>query len=242
MPVGLSAGLAFARHCGLLLGGLCCGAALGASAWHLWPEARANARAMQPMAQVRIWQAPGAAAPKPADWLQTRAALAHALAASPRNADLQEAMAYLYLSAALGPGQGLLVQRAYLQQAVWHLEQATQARPMVPSAWAAEVLVLDRLEQLAQDAPAGAETPVRREAMWAAFDRALAYGAREPAVQRHLLLVALNRWPQLSAPRATALRRLYTRATPGQQRALSALAAGQPQALAWLQTGDTDGR
>lgn len=235
----MNAGPVFPRHRSLLLGGLCCGAALSASAWHLWPEALANARAMQPMAQVRAWQAPGAPAPAPAAWLQTRAALDRALQASPQNADLQEAMAYLYLRAALGPGQGALLQQAYLQQALWHLERATQWRPMVPSAWASQAMAWDRLALLAPDAQVARQ---RQAAMWVAFDRAMAHGRRDPGVQRQLVTVALAHWPQLEASRAAAVRTLYAQATPGQQRALSALTRGQPQALAWLQTEGTDDR
>lgn len=152
--------------------------AMGASVGHLWPVARANALAMQPLAQVRAWQAPRAEPPCAAQWLQTRAALARALAWAPESAELQEAMAYLYLSAALRPGQSPTLQVPYLHQALWPLAQAIQARPMVPSAWASRALALHRLAQLRPE-----QAPWHLALLWPAADRALAYGAREAGVQ-----------------------------------------------------------
>ena len=195
--------------------------AMAASAWHLWPEARANALAMQPLAQVRAWQAPRAPAPEITAWLQTRAALARALNASPHNAELQEAMAYLYLSAAFRPGQGTLLQVAYLRQALLHLEVAIQSRPMVPSAWANRALALHRLLELQ---PGASEVPQWRASLWQAFDRALAFGQREQGVQRTLGTVAFAHWSQLSRARVEAVQQMLAQATPRQQQALAALA------------------
>jgi tetratricopeptide (TPR) repeat protein len=195
--------------------------AMGASGWHLWPEARANALAMQPLARVRAWQAPRAPAPEITAWLQTRAALARALHASPRNSELQEAMAYLYLSAAFRPGQGTLLQVAYLRQALLHLEVAIQSRPMVPSAWANRALTLHRLLELQ---PGASEVPQWRDSLWQAFDRALAFGQREQGVQRTLGTVAFAHWSQLSRARVEAVQQMLAQATPRQQQALAALA------------------
>jgi hypothetical protein len=195
--------------------------AMGASGWHLWPEARANALAMQPLARVRAWQAPRAPAPEITAWLQTRAALARALHASPRNSELQEAMAYLYLSAAFRPGQGTLLQVAYLRQALLHLEVAIQSRPMVPSAWANQALALNRLLELQ---PGASEVPQWRASLWQAFDRGLAFGQREQGVQRTLGTVAFAHWSQLSRARVEAVQQMLAQATPRQQQALAALA------------------
>lgn len=202
--------------------------AMGASGWHLWPEARANALAMQPLAQVRAWQASRAPAPEIAAWLQTRAALARAIHASPRNAELQEAMAYLYLSAAFRPGQGTLLQVAYLRQALLHLAVATQSRPMVPSAWANRALALHRLLELQ---PGASEAPQWRDSLWQAFDRALAFGQREQGVQRTLGTVAFAYWSQLSPARGDAVRHMLAQATPRQQQALAALAQAHQVSL-----------
>ncbi len=212
---------------------------VAASAWHLWPQARANALAMPAMAQVRAWQAPTAKPPEQSVWLQARATLGRALQIDPHSAELQEAMGYLYVLQAFQPHQGPLLQQAYLEQAVQHLEQATRLRPMVPSSWASLMLAHHQLERLASDRDAAL---VRRESMWHAFDRALAYGQRDPQAQRNLLVVGLTRWMQLSSQRSAALGRMYAQATPGQQSALTALSASLPKTVAWLETGNEHAR
>ena len=202
-------------------------AAMGASVWHLWPVARANALAMQPLALVRAWQAPRALPPSTAQWLQTRAALARALAWTPESAELQEAMAYLYLSAALRPGQAPALQVPYLNQALLHLAPAIQARPMVPSTWANRALALHRLAQLRPE-----QAPGHLALLWPAVDRALAYGAREAGVQQTLGAVVFERWAELGGPRQQAVQQLHAQATPAQRRALQALARRHQVALA----------
>ena len=96
--------------------------AMGASGWHLWPEARANALAMQPLAQVRAWQAPTAKPPEQSVWLQARATLGRALQIDPHSAELQEAMGYLYVLQAFQPHQGPLLQQAYPHARVLRVE------------------------------------------------------------------------------------------------------------------------
>jgi len=198
-----------------------CAAAMVASVWHLWPQAQANALAMRPLAQLRSWQAPRAKAPDMAQWLQTRAALARALAKAPRNGELQEAMAYLYLSAALRADHAPALQAPYLIQALKHLSVATQARPMVASAWASQALARHRLVLLQ---PGLAETEL--PALWDSLDRALAYGRREHGVQQTAGGVALARWSQLSPARRQAVVAMHAQATPKQQRVLQSMASG----------------
>ena len=197
------------------VGGLGCLVALLAAAWQLWPQAQANALAMAPLAQVRAWQAPRAKPPNLEQWLQTRAQLARALAKAPQDGELQEAMAYVYLSAALRPGQAPALQKPYLHQALQHLASATQARPMVPSAWASQALALHRLALL-EPAQAATAAP----AMWDALDRALAYGQREHGVQMAVGAVAWARWAELSPARRQAVQTMVAQATPRQQQAL----------------------
>ena len=189
--------------------------ALLASAWPLWPQAQANALAMRPLAQVRAWQAPRAKPPDMAQWLQTRAQLARALDKNPWNGELQEAMAYVYLSAALRPGQAPALQKPYLNQALHHLGLATQARPMVPSAWASQALALHQLALL-EPAQAHAALP----SMWNALDRAVAYGQREHGVQQAVGELVWARWGQLNPARRQAVQTMYAQATPKQQQAL----------------------
>jgi tetratricopeptide (TPR) repeat protein len=196
--------------------------AMVASAMHLWPQARANAVAMRALAQVREWQAPRAKPPAVQAWLQARAELAQALAMAPHNADLHEAMAYLYLSSAQRPETGPLVQGIYLRQALAHLQWAIVQRPMVPSAWANLALALHQLLQL-EPARAASELPL----MWAAFDRAMAYGQRERGVQQGLASMALAHWASLDPARRQAVLSMVAEATPAQQRALQALARRQ---------------
>jgi tetratricopeptide (TPR) repeat protein len=205
---------------GLLLLAVAGLAAMGLITVQLWPEARANALAMQPLAQVRAWQAPRAQPPDPEAWLRTRAALDRALAITPQAADLHEAMAYLYLSVALRPDPDPLVQGPYLKQALAHLQQATAARPMVPSAWANQALAFHQLALLEV-----AEAEPHRSAMWRAFDRALAHGQRERGVQQALGVVAFAHWANLSPVRRQAVTTMHAQATPSQQRALLALAS-----------------
>ena len=193
--------------------------AMAASARHLWPMARANALAMQPLAQIRAWQAPRALLPDTEQWLQTRAALGRALALDPHSAELQEAMTYLYMSAALRPGQSPTLQLPYLNQALLHLDMAIAARPMVPSAWANRALALHRLALLSP-----ALAPSHLPLLWQALDRALAYGAREPGVQHTLGAVVFERWSELGESRQQAVRQLHAQAMPVQRRALEALA------------------
>jgi hypothetical protein len=44
--------------------------------------------------------------------------------------------------------------------------------------------------------------------LWAAFDKALAYGRNEPAVERMLAEIAFARWSSLDLQRADAIRAL----------------------------------
>jgi hypothetical protein len=205
-----------------LLAGGCLAAAMAASAWHLLPEARANAAAMQALVQVRDWQAPRAKPPDTQAWLQTRAALAQALKLVPTNADLNEAMGYLYLLALRQPDLNPRVKAPYLGQALMHSKLATAARPMVPSAWANAALALHQLAAM-ETVPERAKE--QREALWFAFDRALAFGQRSQGVQLGMGSVAFSRWAELAPARRQAVQAMLANASPGQQRDLLALAS-----------------
>ena len=193
-------------------------AAMAAATVHLWPVAQANWLAMPALTQIRQWQSPGAKPPPTPVWLQVRAELAQALARSPESADLNEAMAYLYLSAALQPTQARLVQEAYLNEALRFVALVQQARPMTPTAWANEALALHALDALH---PLDSAQTAR---LWASFDRAHRFGQRDAGVQLTLARVAFARWSALSPERQGALRALLAQATPEQRSALRALA------------------
>lgn len=197
---------------------------LGLVAWALWPAARGSALAMEHLARVRAWQAPGAQPPAMETWFWTRLGLARALEATPQDADLHEAMAYLYMSAAFRPGQAPMVQRAYLEQSVKHLDQAVQARPMAPLAWANRALAL---HTLASDEARHTDLAP----MWEGFDRALAYGQRDGSVQAVIGSVAFGRWEQLDAGRRNAVLTMFMHASVGQRRTLRALANANGVAL-----------
>lgn len=190
------------------------GAAMAASAAHLWPLARANWLSMPALAKVRQWQRPGAKPPTPDVWLQTRAQLGQALAHAPENADLNEAMAHLYISAALLPQQAQLVRQAYLQASLGFLHKAQQARPMTSSTWANQALALHALDQMQP------LTPDERQRLWRSFDRALAHGQRDNGVQQSLASVATARWDSLGPQRQQAMQQMLAQATPEQHRVL----------------------
>lgn len=204
------------------------GAAMAASAWHLWPEAQASATSMEALAQVRSWQAPRAKAPDTGAWLQTRASLAQALQRTPDNAELNEAMAYLYLLAARRPQQSPLVNAPYLKQALEHLKLATAARPMVSSAWANAALAFHQLA--AMETTPGQSTQWL-PGLWSAFDRAMYFGHRSQGVQQSLGAIAFSRWAELGPQRQQAVTRMVANAPPAQQRALLAQASAQRVAL-----------
>lgn len=192
---------------------------LGLAVWPLWPEARGHALGMEHLARVRTWQTSRDPGTTIEAWLWTRRGLSRALEAAPHNADLHEAMAYLYLSEALKPDQVPMLQGTYLAQGVKHLTEATAARPMAPLAWANKALALHRLSLLEAPAPR-ADIP----SLWDAFDRAMAYGQRDPAVQPVLASIAFERWPHMAPVRQQAIRDMYDRATAGQRRTLKAMA------------------
>jgi len=189
---------------------------------HLWPRASANAMSAQALVQVRSWQAPRAKPPDIPTWLQTRSDLARALSRHPTDADLHEAMAYLYLLAAGRPDQGPLLSATYLRQALSHLRQATATRPMVPTAWANTALAI---HQLAALEPTPEQSSRWLPALWAALERALVFGQRSQGVQQSTGAVAFSRWTELGPQRQQMVRNMVANATPAQQRALRALAS-----------------
>lgn len=204
------------------LAGLAVVAAMVASVWHLWPLARANALAMQTLTQVQSWQAPRAKPPDMSAWLEARARLAQALELAPASADLHEAMAYLYLLAAQRPGQSTLLTTPYLKQALVHLQQATAARPMVPSAWANAAMAM---HQLAALEPTPALAARWLPGLWSAFDRALVFGQQAHGVQLGMGTLAFSRWGDLTPQRRQAVSAMVAGASVAQRQVLVALAA-----------------
>ena len=202
-----------------MLAGLVVLAAMALSARVMWPEAKANALAMEHLARVRAWQAPRAPVPTDELWLHTRLGLARALEEVPQHPDLHEAMAYLYLSAAWRYSHPL-IQAPYLKQAVNHLELAIASRPMVPTAWANLAMALHRLDQLG----ALGDRPAEVAVMWNAFDRAMAYGQRDSATQQMLGALAFARWQELEPLRLMTLYAMLNQASAGQERQLRQLA------------------
>jgi hypothetical protein len=187
-----------------------------AAAWATAPWVWANWIAMPALADVRAWQRHPDRPPTVAQWQEARLRLDRALAVAPAHGELQEAMGYLYLSAALRADQLPVVRQPYLRQAGVHLARAMQARPMVPTAWANQALAL---HWRAHSGEPGVE-----EALWVHFDHALRLGRREGVVQLTLAEVALRRWPALTPARQAAVRAMVGQATPEQRRALHALA------------------
>lgn len=173
----------------LLLAGLA-----GASLYFGGRAAWSGAQAIPARWLVTEWRAGEGPAATPERWEQALQELRAALQTGPESAELHSDIAFLHAERAVALGtppenaEDLVYQQALLDQAITHYRAATALRPTFPYAWAYLALALHYRGQT--DAP-----------MWAAFDKALAFGVNEGGVQQALATVAFAHWNALGRER-----------------------------------------
>jgi tetratricopeptide (TPR) repeat protein len=176
--------------------------------------------ALKVRTQIDRWQRDVRQKPQIGEIGQARNALIKAVERTPDDPALHESLAYLYgLRAAMAASLPAL-EHAMLDEVLTHYRSATTRRPMAPYAW---VNIAQALHRKNED-PA---------AMWAALDRALAYGRREGGVQIRLAGILLARWDEAGVERQTELRNilLNSRGRAARQLRQMVVAAGRQDLL-----------
>lgn len=143
-----------------------------------------------------------------------RADFIKALSWMPGDAGALESLGYLY-------GVRATAARAYpeladplLDESISYFQAAIAQRPMSPHAWASLAQALN-LKTGDEAAPA----------MWAAWDKAWAYGQREPMVQRLLADVVFSHWQSVDTGRREAILEMVANVPPAARKQLLELAA-----------------
>ena len=180
------------------------------------PATSADLAVMQTRWQIDQWASGKAPQPGIVAWGKARNAVAGALQTTPNDPNLHENLAYLYASRAQVSASVPDLARDLLQQALLSYQRAAQLRPMSGPTWAN---IAQALHGLYPDGTADELAP-----MWLAFDKAMAYGQREPSVQLALTHIGLARWAQLTAERQQALRAMIELANPDTRKDLDATA------------------
>ena len=178
----------------LLLGAISAVWVGGRAAW-------ADMLQLQVRYNISRWQAGTAPLPPIAAWGEARNALMQALAITPDDPQIHENLGYLYGLRALSSKDIPELYQAMLGQAQVYSRNATRLRPMSPHPWANIAL--------ASHYRGDAGAP-----LWDAFDRAMAYGQREPSVQVTLAEVGFARWGELTEPRRSQLLAMVNQALP----------------------------
>ena len=179
------------------------------------PATSADLAVMQTRWQIDQWATGNAPTPGLAAWSKARNAVAGALQTSPNDPNLHENLAYLYASRAQASAAVPGLARDLLQQALLSYQRAAQLRPMSGPTWAS---VAQALHGLYPDGTADELAP-----MWLAFDKAMAYGQREPSVQLALAHTGFARWAQLTTERQQALLAMVELANPDTRKDLDAI-------------------
>jgi hypothetical protein len=172
------------------------GAAL--SIYYLVPAAYTDFHTLRARAEVELMRDGQKGMPPAAEWGRLRNELVGALANPPDNAQLLDDIAFLYAFRAQSmqnvPELEDLRQSLYAESVVY-CRAASKLRPMFPYGWAHLALSKHYVDEVDAE-------------LWAAFDKALAYGRNEPAVERMLAEIAFARWSSLDPQRADAIRAL----------------------------------
>lgn len=186
------------------------GVAAVLAAWEGGRAALADALTLRARWQIDQWHAGGRI--DVAAWIDARESLRSGLGLAPDNPQLNDYLAQLYdlRGAAIRPVDADLA-AAFFGQGLEYHRVVVRLRPMSPHAWAGVAL--------AGHYGGGPEIE-----MWTAFDRALAYGPNEPAVQRGLAEIACARWRSATPERQQAVREFVTRAPAPQRQALVEIA------------------
>jgi hypothetical protein len=168
------------------------------SVYYAIPAAYTDFRTLRARAEVEQMRDGQKRMPPAAEWGRLRNELVSALTNPPDNAQLLDDIAFLYAfraqSMAEVPELGDLRQ-SLLAESLTYYRAAAKLRPMFPYGWAHLALAKHYVGE------ADAE-------LWGAFDKALAYGRNEPAVERVLGEIAFARWASLDPNRADAMRAL----------------------------------
>ena len=164
---------------------------------------------------ISQWQAGKAALPSIAVWGDARNTLVQALAVTPDDPQIYENLGYLYALRAVSAKDIPELHQAMLAQAQEYYRAATRLRPMSPYPWANIALA----SHYQGEDPGEAGAP-----LWDAYDRAMAYGQREPAVQAMLAEVGFARWGELTEPRRSQLLAMVNQALPHSKQQLLEIA------------------
>jgi hypothetical protein len=179
----------------ILLGAfLFVGAAL--SIYYAVPAAYTDFRTLRARAEVEQMRDGLKRMPPAAEWGRLRNDLMSALTNPPDNAQLLDDIAFLYAFRAQSMQDVSELddlRQSLLAESVVYYRAASKLRPMFPYGWAHLALAKHYVGE------ADAE-------LWTAFDKALAYGYNEPAVERMLAEIAFARWSSLDSKRADAMR------------------------------------
>ncbi len=171
------------------------------AAWMGGCAAWADVLQLQVRYNISQWQAGKIPAPSISAWGEARNALVQALAITPGDPQIHENLGYLYGLRALSSKDIPDLYQALLGQAQVYYRNATRLRPMSPHPWANIALA----SHYRGDAG---------PSLWDAFDRAMAYGQREPAVQKNLAEVGFSRWGELTESRRSQLLAMVNQALP----------------------------
>jgi hypothetical protein len=184
------------------------------SVYYLLPAAFTDYRTLKARSEVERMRDGKKLMPALSEWDHLRGQLVRAAGDESGNAQLLDDIAFLYVFRALSmddvPELADLRQSLF-REAVGYYRPAAKLRPMFPYGWAN--LALAKHSAGENDAE-----------LWAAFDRALAYGRNEPPVQRMLAEVAFANWATLDPQRAEAITTMVTEAPEKLQQPLLDLA------------------
>jgi len=165
------------------------------SAYTALKHASGDLASLKARSQIERWQRDARRQPQIREIGQARNALVKAIERTPGDPGLHENLAYLYGLRALMASRLPELEQAMLDEVLAHYRLASVRRPMAQYAWANIALALHRKD----------EDPA---AMWAALDRALAYGRREGGVQIRIAGIILARWDVAGFERQAELRNI----------------------------------
>ena len=178
--------------------------------WVVVPTVGADLLTIKTRWHIDQWASGKAPPPGTVAWGNAVNAISEAIALTPADPLLHENLAYLYasraqtLAAALAPAA---TTQSYMQQALESYQHSVALRPMSGSTWAGVALAAHWLGRAQPTQPVPS-------ALWPAFDKALAYGQREPQVQATLADIGFARWADLTEPRRSAMQAMLALVQP----------------------------
>ena len=201
------------------------------------PAARADLAIIQTRWHIEQWATGKAPQPGIVAWGKARNAVADALQLTPNDPNLHENLADLYASRAQASAFVPELARDFLLQALASYQRAAQLRPMSGPTWANVAQSLHTLYPSTSTSSApeasptpGQATPEQLATLWAAFDKAMAYGQREASVQLTLAHIGFARWATLTPQRQQALLAMASLANGETHLRLEAIAQQHGQA------------